>query len=144
VICEVEESMVMKETVRSLRAYFILGGLAGTFVFASVAQPISQRHIGFETVKYVTSIGFGLVFLYLGFFLRALLKSSAGRIVTFLYISAGWSVLITLVGLLRGDSLYRLPGLPLELLILWYLTRNVRRLATEAWALPLESTPPNN
>jgi hypothetical protein len=136
--------MVMKETVRSLRTYFILGGLATIFSAVSGLRSISQRQIGFETVEHMISVGFGLAFLYFGFSLPTLLRSSAGHIVTFLYISAGWSVLASLVGLLQGDSPFELLRVVLVLLILWYLLKNVRRLATETQLSPLESTPPSN
>ena len=73
-----------------------------------------------------------VTFLYVGFSLAGLLRTSVGQIITLLYASTGWSVLIFLLSLLQGLDPVRLGVLILALLILWYLLVNVRRLAAEA------------
>jgi hypothetical protein len=124
--------MAMRETVRSLRAYFILSGLASLFLTGSVLRVSSQRPITIATVVEVISVGFSLAFLYVGFALAGLLRSSAGRILALLYASTGWTLFVFLLSLLQGVAPVALVTLILSLLILWYLLKNVRRLSTEA------------
>jgi hypothetical protein len=132
------ENMGMRETVGSLRAYFILSGLAGAFF----ALRIGLLGAGiFGLIMEIISIGFSLVFVYVGFSLAKMLRDSASRIVTLLYVSAGWTVLFFLLSLLGGPSVFGLVSLILSLLILWYLLKNVRRLAAEAQAAPSEPRP---
>jgi hypothetical protein len=126
--------MAMKETVRSLRAYFILSGLATLFAYGHALVVNFQGPFKVPTVVGVIGIGFSLAFLYVGFTLPGLLKSSAGRIVTLLYVSTGWVLFVFLLGLLEGLAPVAVITLLLSLLILWYLLKNVRRLAAEAQA----------
>jgi hypothetical protein len=127
--------MGMRETVGSLRAYFILSGLAGAFIAFRVA--LLGAGI-FGVIVALVSVGFSLAFMYVGFTLPKLLRDSASRIVTLLYASAGWTVFFFLLSLLGGPSTYGLVSLILTLLILWYLLKNVQRLAAEAQAAPSE------
>jgi hypothetical protein len=124
--------MAMRETVRSLRAYFILSGLATLFSYGRALWVNSQGAVSMATVIGVIGIGFSLAFLYVGFSLPGLLRSSAGRIVTLLYVSTGWVLFVFLLGLLEGLAPVAVITLILSLLILWYLLKNVRRLAAEA------------
>lgn len=89
----------------------------------------------------LVSVGFSLAFVYVGFTLPKLLSVSASRIVTLLYASTGWAVLFFLLSLLGGLSLSASVTLILTLLILWYLLKNVRRLAAEAQAARSEAPP---
>jgi hypothetical protein len=124
--------MAMRETVRSLRAYFILSGLATLFSYGRALWVNYQGAVSIATVIGVIGIGFSLAFLYVGLSLPGLLRSSAGRIVTLLYVSTGWVLFVFLLGLLEGLAPVALITLILSLLILWYLLKNVRRLAAEA------------
>jgi hypothetical protein len=126
--------MAMRETVRSLRAYFILSGFATLFSYGRALWVNFQGPFKLPTVIGVIGIGFSLAFLYAGFTLPGLLKSSAGRVVTLLYVSTGWVVFVFLLGLLEGLAPVAVVTLLLSLLILWYLLKNVRRLAAEAQA----------
>ena len=81
--------MPMKETVRSLRAYFILSGLSSLFFSGSALRAGLQGPVTNTTVVEVVGIGFSLGFLYIGFSLASLLKSSAKHIVALLYASTG-------------------------------------------------------
>ena len=123
--------MAMRETVRSLRAYFILSGLATLLSYGRALWVNSQGAVIAIAIG-IIGIGFSLAFLYVGFSLPALLRSSPGRITTLLYVSTGWVVFVFLVGLLEGLAPVALITLILSLLILWYLLKNVRRLAAEA------------
>jgi hypothetical protein len=129
------DKMGMRETVGSLRAYFILSGLAG--IFSAIGLIYLNGGIVGVVIALVT-IGFSLAFLYVGFALAKLLRSSSSRITTLLYSSAGWSVFAFLLSILGGLSAGALVTLVLSLLIVWYLLRNVRRLAGEAQAAPTE------
>ena len=124
--------MAMRETVRSLRAYFILSGLATLFSYGRALWVNSQGAVSIATVIGVFGIGFSLAFLYVGFSLPGLLRSSAGRIAILLYVSTVWVLFVFLLGLLEGLAPVALITLILSLLILWYLLKNVRRLAAEA------------
>jgi hypothetical protein len=127
----------MRETVGSLRAYFILSGVAG--VFSALRINLLNAGIIGAVVEVIT-IAFSLAFVYVGFTLSNLLRSSASRIATLLYASAGWSVFAFLLSVLGGPSAIALFTLILSLLIVWYLLKNVRRLAGEGQAA--QSEPP--
>ena len=131
--------MGMRETVGSLRAYFILSGVAGIFSGLRI-NLLNAGMIG-AIVELIT-IALSLAFVYVGFALAKLLRSSASHIVTLLYVSAGWSVCAFLLSILAGPSAYALLALSLSLLIVWYLLKNVRRLAGEAQAAPFEPPVP--
>ena len=133
--------MKMRETIPTLRAYFILSGLASLFYSASTLHASMLRPSILGIVVEVINTGFSLAFLYVGFFLAGLLASPTGRIVRLLYASAGLAVLVYLLGLLHGQAQLGLVPLILTLLILWYLLKNVRRLSAEAEVTPGPSTP---
>ena len=124
--------MAMKETVRSLRAYFLLSGVATLISYGRALWVNFQGPISIPTIIGVIGIGFSTAFLYVGINLPRLLRSSAGRIVTLLYVSTGWVVFVFLVGLREELAPIALVTLLLSLLILWYLLKNIRRLAAEA------------
>jgi hypothetical protein len=126
----------MKETVRSLRIYFILSGLASLwFGFLGLAVDlragISPATI-LATAIGIVGVGLALAFLYVGASLSGLLRNSSHRIVILLYVSAAWAVLTSLLSLMNGLQAGTIAVLAISLLILWYLLRNVRRLAAEA------------
>ena len=126
----------MRETVRSLRAYFILSGLAELCIEALALLSALRAAISVATVLTilvaVVGIGFAIAFLYVGALLPTLLRGAVDRIVTLLRVSAGWLIVSSVPGLFVGDRLWVLVGLAIGLLIVWYLLRNVRRLAVEA------------
>jgi hypothetical protein len=126
----------MRETVRSLRAYFILSGLAELYLEAVALVSILRFTISVATILMtivaIVGICFAIVFLYVGALLPALLRNAAGRVVTLLYVSAGWLVMSSVPGFFIGDRRWVVVGLAIGLLIIWYLLRNVRRLAGEA------------
>ena len=126
----------MKETVRSLRVYFILSGLAslwfGFLGFAAdLRSSFSPSTVGAVAIG-IVGFGLALAFLYVGCVLPRLLRSSSHHIVLLLYVSTGWAVLSFLLSLLNGVQGGPMVALVASLLILWYLLRNVRRLAVEA------------
>jgi predicted membrane channel-forming protein YqfA (hemolysin III family) len=126
--------MAMKETVRSLRAYFILSGVATLISYGRALWVNFQGPFKLPTAIGVIGIGFSVAFLYVGINLPRLLRSSASRVVTLLYVSTGWVVFVFLLGLREELAPIAVVTLLLSLLILWYLLKNIRRLATEAQA----------
>jgi hypothetical protein len=83
----------MRETVRSLRIYFLLSGLVSLwFGFQNL---VSDFQAGISPVMIlviatgVASAGLALGFLYVGLFLEKLLKHSSNWIVVLLYASSG-------------------------------------------------------
>lgn len=126
----------MRETVRSLRLYFILSGLAELWLQSVVLLSILRSTISAATMAAavfgIVGVSFSLAYLYVGALLPALLRTSSHRIVMLLYISAGWLVVSSVLGFLSTDRVWVVVGLVLGLLIIWYLLRNVRRLTLEA------------
>jgi hypothetical protein len=128
--------MAMKETVRSLRVYFILSGLASLWfgflgLAADLRTAISPAAILAILIGAV-GVGLALAFLYVGVFLPELLRSSSHQVVMLLYASTAWAGLTFLFSILNGVHSEAIVVLAISLLILWYLLRNVRRLAAEA------------
>lgn len=122
----------MRETVTSLRVYFILSG-GSSLVFAVSALDKIPGPGTVAKVLLTVSVVFGLAFLYVGAFLGRLLLTASDRIVALLYASFGWSIFAFLLGLmLRGFSESGLVILMISWLVVWYLLRNARRLAAEA------------
>lgn len=136
--------MARRETIWSLRVYFILSGLVSLLVSAFALREGLQRPVAIAVIIEVISIGFSLAFLYVGFSLAGLLRGSASRIVTLLYASTGWTVSVYLLRFLQGPTPVGLVTLYLVLLVLWFLLKNVRRLAAEAQGVTSEAAPSVN
>jgi hypothetical protein len=109
--------MQMRETVRSLRLYFILSGLAGALVSGSALRVSLQSSATTEAALRAISIALSLAFLYVGFNLAGLLRTSPGRVKAILYVTAGWSAFDFLIRLVR-------TGIPFGLVTLrgWLAT----------------------
>ncbi len=126
----------MRETVRSLRLYFILSGLAELWLQSVVLVSNLRSTISAATIVAavfgIIGISFSLAFLYVGAFLPALLRTSSDRVAMLLYASAGWLVVSSVPGFFSTGPVWVVVGLVLGLLIVWYLLRNVLRLALEA------------
>ena len=126
----------MRETVRSLRLYFILSGLAS--LWFGLAGLVANLRTGMSPATIlaiiigIASAALAIGFVYVGLFLGRLLQSSSSSIVTLLYLSAGLAILTSLLSLLSGGGMGAIAILAITLLILWYLLRNVRRLVAEA------------
>lgn len=130
----------MRETVRSLRIYFMLSGLASLWVgFQSLVSvfraPVSPATI-VAIASAIASATLAVGFIYVGLFLGRLLQHSSNLIVMLLYLSMGLAILSSLLSFLAGAGVTAIVVLAVTLLILWYLLRNVRRLAAEAQPSP--------
>lgn len=120
----------MKETVGSLKAYFIVVGLLGGI--GSVALLIqAQGNVAFIASGLV-SLGLSIGYFYIGVVLRKLLVKSPQLITTVLYISL-ISLLVNLVlGLSDGFQVNEGFRSAIGLFIVLYLLNSVKRLSAEA------------
>lgn len=125
----------MRETVRSLRIYFILSGVAS--LWFGLQNLMSDLRLGISpavalaTVTGIANVAFSLGLIYVGLLLRRLLQNSGRSIVILLYLSGCLAILNSFLSWLGGGGLTAMIILAITLLILWYLLRNVRRLAVE-------------
>src|SRR2546430_2735799 len=116
----------LKETVRSLRIYFlgILGGVANVLALLRAVPNLI-------TWVSVVDVGFALTSIYFGVRLKQLLVASPSLITGVLIAAGAFLVIMFFV-----DAGLGVPGTtPLQpivrLLFTWYLWRNVKRLAAE-------------
>ena len=132
--------MRMRETVRSLRAFFILAGLLfGVPAAVSlVAQPI-----GLLSVAYLISFAFAVAYLYLGIRLRTLLATSPRQIHFVVFANGVLSGIQLIVNLIFG-TVYGVFGSATALFVAWYLYTNVRRLSSSESAVTAAPCPPSD
>jgi hypothetical protein len=128
--------MAMKESIRSLRLYFILSGLASLWVCIVTFTPVLRASLSAAViVAAVFGIAFltmSLAFLYVGFFLRRLLKNSSRRIFILIYVGMAWVVVSFLASLYGGIQTQEIFIDVLSIFLGLYLLKNIRRLAAEA------------
>jgi hypothetical protein len=132
----------MRETVGSLRAYFIVvgviglaaAGLSARFFIALVQFVASMPPYTSITliVTIVVETVLAIAFLYAGARLPVMLKSSTTFVVRLIYVTAAWTLVSYLSSLAAGFQIWALAHLVIGLLICWYLLRSVRRLASPA------------
>jgi hypothetical protein len=123
----------MKETARSLRAYFVIVGLLGAYfnVTGLMASP-GAIMMGIEGLSLV----FALAYLYFGAVLPSLLRAGTERIYAVLAANAAVTVVQALLVLVLAPNVFALVVCAVGLAICAYLYFNVKRLAAEARALP--------
>jgi len=119
---------IMKESVNSLRLYFIIVALINAYYGVSYLYS-SQGYIIVLIFGFI-SIGFSITFFYLGILLNKLLIESTKLITTIFFFNIGFIGLVALLEILAGlpEGLIRLVG---GILITWYLLSNVKRLSLE-------------
>ena len=123
--------MAMKETVGSLRAYFILSGLVSgalNVVALQHAEPAPAKLLA------IVGLGFAVAYVYAGARLGPLIAGAPARVLWLLIAGGLFLAILFGVGLLYGAALAALPKIILGLLVTWYLFVNVRRLAAESRA----------
>jgi hypothetical protein len=128
--------MAMKESIRSLRLYFILSGLASLWVSLITFTPALRASVSAAVIMAgvfgIAFLAMSLAYLYVGFFLRRLLKDSSHRIVMLIYAGMAWIGISFLANLFGGIQTQEIFIDVLSLLLGVYLLKNVRRLAAEA------------
>jgi hypothetical protein len=119
--------MAMRETVGSLRAYFILVGVLGAGL--RILSLTDDSNGIMVKVAAGIDIALGLAFLACGVFLTRLLRDSPGLIKGVLYVSAAVQVVSAAIvfAVIRLPLALILPTI--TLLIIWYLLANVNRLS---------------
>jgi hypothetical protein len=124
----------MKETVRSLRAYFVIVGLLTVYLDGTSLMASSNvLTTAFSGVGLLLAVGF----LYAGVALPTLLAKAPQRINVLLALTAASSIALVVVVMLRTPSIFAVVWQAVSLLVCGYLYVNVKRLAAEARALPL-------
>jgi hypothetical protein len=119
--------MAMKESVGSLRAYFIVVALLAGFQNAALLV----RSQGNIIIVIIALLGFAIGYLYIGIALRELLVKSSKIITGVILVSMGFLVVVFLLSLLGGVQAAMVAQLIIGLLIAWYLLKNVKRLSSE-------------
>lgn len=120
--------MAMRETVSSIRAYFILSGLLAALSYAST---ISASGGGIAAVLGVCGLALSLAYLYLGFRFKTLLTAAPNQILLVLKAGAAFLIIVLLLAVAGGAGLAGVFGFGLGLLITWYLYVNSKRLVAE-------------
>lgn len=120
--------MRMRESVRSLQAYFIVIGLiTGARAVASFQAPPLAALVA------IVTLALAIAYLYVGVRLKHLLMGSPRQVVAVLIASgalAGIGLVISVFALWVPEIFWA----SVQLLITWYLYTNVRRLSAEAVA----------
>lgn len=136
----------MRETVRSLKAYFIVIAVLGLIKSISTLSLIVIAVLAFrESISTLSlwslsplfliidliGLAFALAYLYIGISLRKLLVDSPKIINNVILASMAYQVLNFLLSLLNGVQLSSIIQLAIGLLITWYLLNSVKRLSLE-------------
>lgn len=128
--------MQMRESVTTLRRYFLLigvGGICGSGIRLIMAlQNGIPRMAVLPAILKIAEFGFILAFAYAGWFLRELLRSSPDRIIALLQINFLWGTAEFLLSAKHGIETSTIVIICSSILIQWYLVHNVYRLAAEA------------
>ncbi len=117
----------MRETVGSLRAYFILVGIIGVargiIVIGNESNPVDMK------VSAGIDLALAAAFLIVGVLLKKLLRDSPGLVKGLLYAAAALQVAVAVVLLALHVNPVSLVAPAIALLIFWYLLVNVNRLS---------------
>ncbi len=122
----------MKESVGSLKAYFIVVSVLG--IISSLAtfggSQVNPPFLVFGLIE----LGFSLAYLYIGITLRKLLIKSPQLLNNLIFASMAYKVITFLLISLLIHSLQiaLVIQLAITLLVFWYLLINVKRLSQEA------------
>lgn len=119
----------MKETVRSLKAYFILSGL-----LSGAQNMVALEKSGgiIATVIAIVGIGFAVAYIFTGVRLRSLLAKAPQKVLNLLIAGAVFLAALFGVAALYGTVVAAAPIVVTGLLITWYLFVNIRRLSAES------------
>lgn len=127
----------MRETIVSLRVYFILVGL---YLAVRSALELVGQPFGIRFMVAILAAAFALAYMYIGIRIKHVLVASPGLIIFVLVASA----VISGIGLLIGSMTWNIAMILMnsgDLLIAWYLCANVWRLSAGLAAEPLPNDP---
>ncbi len=126
----------MKESVSSLKAFFLFIGTLGVFgSYTAMTQPSGNLN-AINLLSLILGTGFSIAYLYMGFSLRKLLVESPQIVTTVILANIAVAVLNFLLSLFQGFQLSVFQGFVLGLLINWYLYSSVLRLSREEKSKP--------
>jgi len=128
-VISIDGDRMMRETVGSLKAYFIVVavlGLIGNFS-AIAASSINPLFLIIGLIGLV----FSVAYLYMGISLRKLLAESPKIVSNVILASMVYLIINFLISLLGGFQVGLAVQLAIGLLITWYLLTNVKRLSQE-------------
>jgi hypothetical protein len=121
--------MAMKESVGSLKTYFIV--LALFMMLQNVGLIARSRGNIIIVIMAILGLGLAIAYLYIGIKLKKLLANSLKWITGVILTSMGFLVvgfLLSLLGGVKAAMVFQLFG---GLLVTWYLLKKVKRLSTE-------------
>jgi hypothetical protein len=119
----------MRETVGSLKAYFIVVAVLG--LLGSIGT-IAASHISpLFLIIGLIGFAFSVAYLYIGFMLRKLLIESPKLINNIILASMVYQIINFLLSLLGGFQIGLVIQLTIGLLITWYLLNSTKRLSQE-------------
>ncbi|HEY9611038.1 hypothetical protein [Allocoleopsis sp.] len=119
----------MRETVGSLKAYFIVVAVFG-FLGSTSSLSLSSFSPLFLIVGLIGLV-FSIAYFYIGISIRKLLVNSPNTINNVILASMAYQVINFLLTLLRGLQPASIISLAIGLLITWYLLNSVNRLASQ-------------
>lgn len=129
--------MKMKESIGSLKAYFIVVAILllvqGIYTYTlSTVHPVLVAIIG------LIYLAFAIAYFYIGFWLRKLLAHASNRINYVIYATVAFEILyLFLISLINvATMIAAIIRLVVALLLAWYLLKNVRRLTLEEKSKP--------
>lgn len=126
--------MAMRETARSLRAYFILAGILS--LGGSVTTLQSQQSTGLDGIRALLGLAFGAGFLIAGIRLPRMLEGGALFVRVLICTIVGVQLLLGALLLLAGAQPVTLVFPALYVAICAYLVTNVNRLVREGRSGP--------
>jgi hypothetical protein len=126
--------MAMKETVGSLRAYFIVAGIISAIINALVVVHSLEKGIMLTVAYAGLGIALALAFLYVGVCLPTLLVESPGVINSVIFANMGFVVLNYVIICMFSDPQTvgsELVKHGIYFAICYYLLSNAKRLSKE-------------
>jgi hypothetical protein len=128
----------VRETVGSLRAYFIVGGLFLTSIsvvelmrYASYAGAAKTPMLVIAVFADIFDAILGITFFVTGVWLPVLLRKAPQQVIILLYTTLGVNIMFFALSIPFGINLVQIIYFAVGLLVVWYLLRNVRRLMRE-------------
>ena len=120
--------MSMRETVSSIRAYFVLSALLSIL---SYLKGLATSQGAIVTTLLLAGLGLALAYLYLGLRLKTLIVDAPERILFVLKLGGSFWLMTLVLAIARGGIVGVVTQATVALLVTSYLFVNVRRLLGE-------------
>ena len=139
--------MAMRETVGSMRAYFILAavlsGVMNLLVFRSACLAFSSGWVTALVIMALASVGLllSVALFWAAIRLRKYLADSPGFVSGIVILIAAFTVIIFLLSLLGGLERWAVIRTAAAILIALYLLTNIKRLSAELRGKQREDLP---